>query len=320
MNADIWVLTDHRAGTATQATAVAEMLGMDYNIKKLRYNILALLPNVLLGASLAHVNRAKSSDVTDEPLPKVVISAGRRTASVALALKKRKQDIKVIQIMRPFLDSTKFDLIVLPQHDKCAASPNILRIIGSLHNTEAKINQSIESFDTAYPEAGQFIALLIGGNTKKYTFSEADAQILAKVVADISDNHGLPVFMSFSRRTPNAVKDILRKRFGWPHITYDPTENTGYNPYYGMLAKCTFLITTCDSISMCSEATASGKPLYIFCPSRSDMPKHRYFVQQLVDLKIARLLTPDTEALEHYSYHPFNEALKVADFIKENVL
>jgi mitochondrial fission protein ELM1 len=319
MNADIWVLTDHRTGTATQATAVAEMLGMDYNIKKLRYNILALLPNILLGASLVHVNKAKSSDIT-EPLPKVIISSGRRTASVALALKKRKQDIKVIQIMRPFLDSTKFDLIVLPQHDKCAASPNILRIIGSLHNTETKINQSISNFDVAYPEAGQFIAMLIGGNTKTYTFSEVDAHLLAKVVRYISDNHGLPVFISFSRRTPNAVKAILRKRFGWPHIIYDPTENAGYNPYYGILAKCTFLITTCDSISMCSEATASGKPLYIFCPAGATMPKHKYFVQQLVDLKIAKLLTPDTEALEHYTYHPFNEALKVADFIKENVL
>lgn len=319
MHADIWVLTDHRTGTATQAIALAESLGIDYEIKKLRYNMLATLPNFVLGACLTHVDRATSSNIT-ELLPKVIISAGRRTASVALALKKRKKDIKVIQIMRPFLDSSKFDLIILPQHDKFESSHNTFRVIGSLHNVEAKIKQSLDAFVEAYPDAKQFIAMLVGGNTKKYTFSTKDAEELANTVSVISTNHGLPVFISFSRRTPESVKTVLRNAFPWPHVIYDPIQNTGYNPYFGILANCAFLITTCDSISMCSEATASCKPLYIFCPKDANMPKHRYFVQQLMDLKIARMLTPKMEVLEYYDYSPFNESVKVANFIKDNVL
>jgi mitochondrial fission protein ELM1 len=89
MQADIWVLTDHRAGTATQAISLAELLGIHFENKKLKYNFLAMLPNFLLGQTTAHVNKSLSSPLYDEPLPKMIISSGRRTASVALALRLR---------------------------------------------------------------------------------------------------------------------------------------------------------------------------------------------------------------------------------------
>ncbi|MES2214718.1 MAG: ELM1/GtrOC1 family putative glycosyltransferase [Pseudomonadota bacterium] len=331
MQADIWVLADHRIGTATQAIAIAENLklnsGFSFEIKRLHYNFLAHLPNFLLGATTVHIDKSASSSLT-EPLPKIIISAGRRAASVALALKSLgknlAQDIKIIHIMRPFLDIHKFDLIILPQHDDFKPSPNIFRIIGSIHNASDKMKQSSESFKKTYPAIGRFIALCIGGSTKNYTFSTEDAMQVLAAVVKISRNHGLPVFISFSRRTPPQVKAIFRDAFDWPHIIYDPldcqSDQTAYNPYYGMLAQCSFLIMTCDSISMCSEATASGRPIYIYCPKKANMPKHKYFVQQLVDLKIARLLEPSTETLEDYNYVPFNESLKVANFIKENIL
>jgi len=317
---DIWVLTDHRTGTATQAIALAEALGMQYEIKKLVYNAIALVPNFLLGATMMHINTALSSNL-DDTLPKIIISAGRRTASVAIALKKRDANIKVIQIMRPFLDASKFDLIVLPQHDTFNAHGNIIRIIGSLHNAQTKLQSEYNLFMEEYPTTTNFIAVLVGGGTKKYTFSQDDAKRLTTTLSTISANHGIPLFISFSRRTPKNVQEIFQEVFAWPHIMYDPTTSTKRNPYYGILAAATFIVSTCDSISMCSEATASGKPLYIFCPSNPNaLPKHRYFIQQLIDLGLARLLHDDMETLTHYTYSPLNEAHKVAEYIKEHVL
>jgi mitochondrial fission protein ELM1 len=320
MQADIWVLADHRAGTAIQAKSLAEVLGMSFEVKNLKYNSLAILPNFLLRATSIHVNTKLSSPLYDEPLPKIIISAGRRTAPVALALKAIDPSIKVVQIMRPDLDPRKFDLIILPQHDTFGSSPNILRVIGALHNVEGKIKAAKEEFAQNHPTIGNFIAVLVGGNGKKYKFSEQDAAELIQATKKVSTNHGLQVFISFSRRTPEAVKALMRQAFPWPHVIYDPAVNTDPNPYFGLLASASFIITTCDSISMCSEATASGKPLYIYCPDKADLPKHKYFLQQLFDLQIARKLTKDIEVLESYTYEPFNETSKAADFIRANIM
>lgn len=318
---DIWVLTDHRAGTATQAIALAESLDLQYEVKNIVYNSLASIPNFLLGGNLIHIKRNASSDISGD-LPKIIISAGRRTASIAVALKRKNPDIKIIQIMRPFLDPKYFDLIILPQHDTFnIEAKNVLRIIGSLHNVQSKLPQEASLFKKNYPTMDNFIALLIGGGTKKYIFTHEDGQQLANVVTTISRNHGLPLFISFSRRTPDYIKQIFYESFPWPHVIYDPTTSSTSNPYYGMLASSTFIISTCDSISMCSEATATNKPLYIFCPSTPNaLPKHKYFIQQLVDLGIARILEQDTQTLQHYTYSSFHEAQKVAKHIKEYVL
>ena len=81
----IWVLLDERPGTGNQALGVAEALGRPYVIKDLRYGPIARLPNLLLGASL-RVLTADSRTNISPPWPDVVISAGRRAASVACTL------------------------------------------------------------------------------------------------------------------------------------------------------------------------------------------------------------------------------------------
>lgn len=321
MQADVWVLIDHRVGSATQAISLAERLGISFKVKNIKYNFLALLPNCLLGASQLHVDVGASSSLKNEPLPKAIISAGRRTASVALSLKKLDPNIKVIQIMKPFLPAKKFDLIILPQHDNYKPHTNNTFItIGALHNAQQKMSEAAPIFANNYPELSKFIALMIGGNTKQYKFSRKDAEELAASVVAISANHGMPVFISFSRRTPDEVKEVFRGTFEWPHIIYDPISSKETNPYYGMLASASFIITTADSISMCSEASASGKPLYIVYPKNAVMPKHRYLVQQLLDLEIARLLSPQVQVLESYEYVPLDETRKVAEYIKDNIL
>lgn len=317
---DIWVLTDHRTGTAIQAIALAEVLGMSFEIKQIKYNFLGSLPNFLLGSTLLHVDKKSSSPLCGLTPPELIISAGRRTASVALALKAQYPNVKVVQIMRPCLDSSKFDLIILPQHDKFITTANTFKIIGSLHNVDNKIKDASISFRENYNNVHKFITLLIGGSTKKYKFTTKDASILSARVSAISANHGLPVFISFSRRTPEAVKKVITDAFPWPHTIYDPTISTNPNPYFGLLATADFIISTCDSISMCAEATAARKPFYIFSPDNADMPKHRYFTQQLIDIGLARKLEEGMDILENFKPPSFNECRKVAEFIKKNIL
>lgn len=320
MNAEIWLLVDNRAGTKVQALALAEAMKLGYEIKNINYNIFARLPNILLMLHPIHIKREFFASLNLTRLPKIIISAGRRTAPLALYLKKKSANkLHVIQIMRPDCYYAKFDFIVIPQHDNIRQeSANIIRIIGSLNNVKAKIATDSKELYNHYPEIKQFIAVMVGGNSKNYQFNNNDAILLSSLLAKISRDHSLPLFISFSRRTSWQVKEIIRANFTLPNIVYDPEEGQ-FNPYYAMLGCADYIISTADSISMCSEVASSGKPLYIFLPDNFQSQKHRAFIEQLINLGIARKFDSSIKRLEDYSYKPLDEVEKISAMIKSTI-
>ena len=104
MKKTIWALMDDRAGSVGQAKGIFPVIEDEFEIieKKIVYNRLAALPNMLRGKTLLGVNRKESSPLTNEPLPDAVLSISRRTAPIALWLKKAsKGKTKIIQLMFP---------------------------------------------------------------------------------------------------------------------------------------------------------------------------------------------------------------------------
>ncbi|MDP5082688.1 MAG: mitochondrial fission ELM1 family protein [Rickettsiaceae bacterium] len=317
----VWVLVDNRVGNANQAIELAEKLGEKFEIKQIEYNAFGRLPNSLLSLFPIHVKKSILSNFKKAVIPELIISSGRRTASLAIYLKKlSKGKTKIIQIMRPGLDPKEFSLIILPQHDNFNYTlPNIVRILGALTNVQEKFAKARGEFEAKYPDIKQFIAVIIGGSTKKYTLTLDNAKLLESTLSTLSNNHSLPLFITFSRRTPVNVKKYFIKNFLWPNIIYDPAD-AGPNPYPIILQKAEYIISTTDSISMCSEAASTGKPVYVFCPANFKLKKHNFFIQQLVDIGIVRRLETTTNYLEKYEYEPLSEISKVVDVIKEKIL
>ncbi|WP_425360231.1 MULTISPECIES: mitochondrial fission ELM1 family protein [unclassified Candidatus Tisiphia] len=321
----IWVLADSRVGNVNQAIALAEKLGLGYQLKPIEYNFWGKLPNFLLALSPIHVKKQLLQSWEMEGFPDLIISAGRRTASLASYLKhKSAGKVKIIQIMHPNLPFKQFDLIILPHHDKvsreelCTNDKNILRITGALNNVQAKIQDGGIELRKNYPDLKQFISVIIGGNSKNYQFTDENAREFAAILSNLTktqdEKHTL--FISFSRRTPNSAKQIIKNKVPSSAIIYDPTEEEAKpNPYFGMLAQADYIISTADSISMCSEAASTGKPLYIFCPSNFKSPKHLAFTQNLLELGIAKILDKSVIQLENYNYAPLNEVEKIANII-----
>lgn len=312
-HANIWVLTDCRTGNSIQAIALAENLGMDFEVKPLEYNIFAKLPNFLLANSAIYItDKTKGTLKTDNP-PKLIISSGRRTAGIAAYLKKCYKDVKLVQIMKPDINTSIFDLIALPQHDVFKeAKSNIIRTIGSIHNIPSRLAK----YD-APPPMNNFIGVLIGGNTNSYNFTEKDAKELSSILERMIAYSKSPALITFSRRTPELLKKLFVEKFPPPNIIYDPTISDKENPFLGILKYAKFLILTCDSVSMCSEAVSTGHPVYIYTPEGFDSKKHKYFTQQLIDLGIARAITTNSHMLEEYQYTPLNEVVKVAKAVQE---
>ena len=317
----VWVLVDKRVGNANQAIELAQTIGKKYEIKKIEYNSFGSLPNYFLNIFPIHIKKTVLTSLTNEPLPDVIISAGRRTAVLALYFKKLSNArIKIIQIMRPNIKTNQFDLIILPQHDSFNYTlPNIVRIIGALTNVRDKIQKSQSDFDSKYPDIKHYIAVIIGGSTKGYKLTLDNAELLSKTLTNISQSHSMPLFITFSRRTPDVVKSHFIQNFVWPHIIYDPLSEDA-NPYPAILGRAEYIISTTDSISMCSEAVSTGKPVYVFCPPSFKLKKHNYFIQQLVDLGLARRLDLSANNLEKYNYEPLTEISKVAEIINKKIL
>jgi len=317
----IWVLIDDRIGNANQAIVLAEKLRQPFAIKHINYNLFARLPNSILALFPIHVKCNILKQLKAENIPDIIISCGRRTAALAVYLKKLSNNkSKIIQIMRPNIEPKAFELIILPQHDIYNHTlPNTVRILGALTNVQEKLPDIKVDFENKYSDIKNFIAVIIGGSTKNYKLTMENAQELGQILSTVADNHSLALFITFSRRTPKNVKEYFQNKFQWPNICYNP-ESGEANPYPAILGSAEFIVSTPDSISMCSEAASTGKPIYIYRPDSFLLKKHNFFIQQLVDLGIARRLDKDTAYLEHYSYEPLSEINKVAEIIQKVIL
>lgn len=292
------VLADNRPGTANQAIALAELIGYKYKVVNLSYNIFAKLPNFLrLGRFYVS---SKIRNEIKSLKPDIIISAGRRSAAVAVSVKKTLKDVRVLQIMKPDMHIKHFDALLLPEHDKLKKKylnhPKLIRIHGALtyYSDEAQLKDR-EYWLPILRKKGlkkPRITLLLGGNTKHYSLDLNFARRIYDNLVKIAKENDACLMVSTSRRTPEKVVDMYRDRLAKldiPHYFYSPTSQDE-NPYRGFLTCSDWIFITGDSISMISEALETGKQVYIITRSGMLSQKHKSFVDKLVKKKYVRLM------------------------------
>ena len=87
--------------------------------------------------------------------------------------------------------------------------------------------------------------------------------------------------------------------------------------YLSSLALADYIIVTCDSTSMISEAAVTGKPVYIAMmkPNRS-IRRFKSFYNQFKELGIIKELT---DSIDSWSYDKLDEVNRIAPLIKEKM-
>lgn len=290
MNSDaelplIWVLADDRAGNRAQCLGVADRLGIPYEIKEIRYTSLVYLPNILRGKSLRGIDRA-SARALRAPWPDMIIAAGRRIAPVARWIKRQSPKTKLVQLMWPDAGAVDFDCIILPSHDReHKDAPNVLRVLGAPHRITPQVMSAAAELWRSRLEAlpNPRIAVLVGGSTKHGAFTDADFHRLGALAKTLATGEHGSIMLTTSRRTGAIGEKILLEHLGAiPHHAHcwgTPKESD--NPYLGYLALADAIVVTADSISMCSEACATYKPVFIYQPL-SLSSKHKRFVNTLI--------------------------------------
>jgi hypothetical protein len=321
---EVWALVDDRAGNRSQCLGVAEALGIDFQIKEIAYGPKAALPNLLLGASLSGLTQDSRLGIKP-PWPDVVIAAGRRTAPVARKIRaqaeRNGQGCFLAQIMDPGSPRAGFGLIAVPRHDGAVSGSNILTITGAPHQlTQARLDAEAARWAARFDGlAKPWIALIVGGSTRRRTFTPAMARELAARASKMALLAGGSLLVTTSRRTGD-VADALVEAITAPNRVFrwgDGEEN----PYHAYLALADAVIVTGDSSSMCSEACAGTGPVYIYAPPALTVAKHQRLHADLFQNGYARLLSGEMKdgGFEQWTHAPLNAAAGVGQAIRDRL-
>jgi mitochondrial fission protein ELM1 len=309
----VWILHDGKAGMANQVTGLAEALGWPFvdQCLTIRAPWRSLAPALWLWPRAA-IDPAGSQ--LAPPWPDVVIGCGRNSI-VPAQLVKRASGGKAfwVQVQDPRYARDEVDLIVAPMHDP-AAGDNVFRTLGAVHRVTAeKLAAAAPHFAPLFaPLPRPLAAVLIGGDTNVYKLTEQRFAVLCAQLAALARN-GIGLAITPSRRTGAAQRAMLTERLsGLPAYIWD---GTGANPYFGMLGAADAVIVTADSVSMISEAAATGKPVYIV-ELDGGSAKFTRFHQAMREAGITR---PFAGQIENWHYPPLDDTARAAAEIRRRL-
>lgn len=318
----IWALLDDRQGNTNQTLGVAEALGVPFEIKKIEFNEFIRIPNFIINKTTLGLTR-RSAEQLHSPWPDIIICTARRLGIVASYIQSQNPDTFIAQIQWPGIPSKHFDLIAAPKHDNVPPGDNIFTSIGAPHRVTPEI--LARDAEIWGPKVAGFapprIAVLVGGSARSYTFTVKHARKLAMLSSELAKALGGSLLVTTSRRTGEKVEGVIAEHLTVPHFLYiwNRMDSVNGNPFYGFLGLADAVIATGDSISMCSEACATGKPVFVYTSSDFMPKKHQAFVKELFRLNLARPLAKHNNELFIPS-HRLDDSADIAQEIKKRAL
>ncbi len=284
--AQVWTMTTGEAGMRAQALGLADAIGLPYEEKVIRLKApWCWLP---VGAAPGGLSDfAFRGEAPTPPWPRVLISCGRRSAIVSAEIKRLAgSKTRTICIGDPRTAAHLFDMVIAQPHDR-VRGPNVLLTETSLHRfTPARLTSAREKGIPLFKKLPRpFLGVLVGGPVKGRGFTEEDGSRLAAIIRQRLDAHGGSALIATSRRTRPEVAICLQRIFNKDSNAFFSNEK-GENAYEAILASADRLIVTSDSVTMASEALASGAPVEIFEVSGIGR-RQKLFVERISALGLA---------------------------------
>ena len=254
----VWALLGPHRGDNNQVLALAEALGVPFEIKPLRYNGWRRLQPRLLGASLRSVARDSRSLILDVP-PDLTISTGHRSAPVVQFIRQRSGGrTRSVHIGFPRLPPERFELVVATPEYPVPDRPNVMRIPLAL-NRRMPDSANYGSADTSLVRfKSPRDMLVLGGPSLYWTLRPDDVSDALSSLLD-REGQGGSVFVVGSPRTPPEVLRVVERDLAGASCEVMLAPMNGPPNYPQLLDAADRIFVTADSVAMVSEAVASGK-------------------------------------------------------------
>ena len=308
-----WCLTDGSAGMISQVRGLAEALNVNYELKVVKLNFpWSKLPVNLLPLSNVMFKNLNDFNL-DSKAPDILISCGKRSIYASLFIKKKSiKRVFSIHIQNPRVNTNNFDIVVAPSHDNVIGDNVITTDLAINHITPKLLDKHAEKMKDSFGSIQKPICtVFIGGKSRNYKFDQSNVIELAQTLDKVMNNNNVQMFIVFSRRTDEFIKDYLKKKYPKQNIVWEGKEN----PYLALMHYSKYLICTSDSVSIISESVSAKKPVFIYkLPTSKRNNRIESFISTLVKKNYVKILS---DRLEDYSNSYENETTEVAKTINE---
>ncbi len=304
------LLTEGLHGMISQVEGLAKALDLDYFHEKIElvgfWNLIP--PNINPVSKFIFKNKINREF-------DIIISCGRKSVVPSIYLKKNSsKKIINIHIQNPRVSIENFDYIVSPEHDDLSG-PNVINSKGAIHYLSLEeINYEKNYLENKLEKDKDIITLILGGPTKHYDYNNENIiKIFSKVNKHLIQNN-LQLILIPSNRTPKDIVNFAKEYFNKNRLILETVDKKAY---LSSLALSKYIVVTCDSTSMISEAALTGKPIYVaMLPAKKNDKRFKKFRTLFEELNIIKELGDE---LTSWNYKSLDETNRVALKIKEKL-
>jgi uncharacterized protein len=311
-----WLITDGKIGMDVQVRGVADALGLEAEMKHVAPTGVHRFLSPWLPPSPR--DRIGRGGPLSAPWPEFVLATGRLSIPYLRAVRRVAGPKTFTVILQdPKTGAGSADLIWVPAHDRLRGDNVITTPTAPNSFTQArlaKLRASVPPAIAALPAPR--VAVILGGSSGDYPYSEACLQRFSHSLQSLAAL-GVSFLITPSRRTHPALQATVDKATAAnPRIFWRDNEPAlGPNPYPDFLAQADLLIATADSVNMCSEIAATGRPAYVFHPAGSSTKFNRFHTALQASGAVKPL--PDRfERLEKWTYAPLDAGSAIASEIE----
>ena len=262
----VWALTDPRPAASTPAVRLAEALGWPFEVKQLAFNALFACPNVLLGSSLASLDRQTSSPL-DPPWPDLVIGWGRRSVPVARWIREQSGGrTRLVQLGRPRAPFDAFDLIVTTPQYRLPVRPNVQHNAAPLPAIDppalARARDQWQERLGNLPRP--LVALLVPARHGAHGLDRATAERLGREAGAMAVKQGGSLLLAVDPDVPNEVANALQAALDCPHHDFGTEPAAAPRGRTAALALADAVIVAGDDPHALAAACQSGKQVLVY--------------------------------------------------------
>ena len=304
------LLTEGMHGMISQVEGLAKALDIDFTHHKVELNkFWKLIPPKFTPVSNFTFNPITSNDFD------IIISCGRKSVIPSIYLKKNsKKKVHNIHIQDPKVSLNNFDFIIAPEHDGLTGE-NVILSKGSIHYlTKEEITNNHEYLSEKLNKEKEYLSLILGGPNKYYDYNEKNLIKIFDKIKSILESNNLQAIIIPSMRTPKKIIDFTQNYLGENNLVIKDVDKKAY---LSSLSLAKYIVVTCDSTSMISEAALTGKPIYVAeITAKSNDYRFRKFRDLFHKLKIVKNLN---EKVEIWNYEILDETNRIAKEIKKKI-
>ena len=301
------LLTEGLHGMISQVEGLAKALNLEYFHEKIELNnFWKLIP-----PSLTPVKKYVFKNNIDKEFD-IIISCGRKSVVPSIYLKKNSnKKIINIHIQNPRVSLNNFNYIIAPEHDGISGK-NVISSKGALHYlTIEEIEKSRDYLQNKSNTKKDILTLILGGPTKYYNYTTQNIKSIFSNIKNLTEKNNLHLIVIPSNRTPVETVSLAKSE-----LINDTTiiETVDKKAYLSALCLAKYIVVTCDSSSMISEAALTGKPVYVaMIETKRNDKRFKKFRKLFENMNILRKLD---DKLETWSYEKLDEANRVSKLIK----